>query len=632
MIKKINIVFIAAGLLINLPDSNAQGANTEKWVSLLKDKSPSQVLKRQEAFNLIEKQDTASIISSAYAIEKIMAGGNKRTKLIGKATKAKLLFYYQLPVDSARAEEMKEALNAVSVMDEPYLEAEYGRYYAEMLNTLKKRPLAVQYAITSLKLQEHLGILHFTGVSSFTLSLGEMIYKTKNSQDAIGYLLKGLRLSETDTVPYFQKIFAYNNLGLCYRELKKFDSALYYFQKCMDISLANNRPDWWDNASNNRYDCYIGLAQYDSSEAIAGRLLKDGIEYNDEPTEMIASWMLGASYLKSGVYDKSLPLLLRSKELVDKFGDRSLYKVNKNIAECYEGLGQPGKAYPFFKVYKQLSDSENRVKEQYLSKNLLIKAQYDTEQLAIKSQESKRKKQIRLRNTGLMLLAALAAGSLWWLNRKRKKSLLKNKETTEKLHKVRNEISADLHDELGSVLTQISLQSDMVNSGIYTEEEKRKELENISATSRRALTAMSDIVWSVKAGNDKISSLVDRMRDHADMMLAPLHVQLDFTMNGLDEEKEIDNTLRQELYLIFKEAVNNIVKHCHPTAVQVKAGNHNGQFEMLIKNDINGGKENKLAGGNGLANMKHRAENIGAQLEIKKEENSFTLHLKRQSI
>lgn len=201
-----------------------------------------------------------------------------------------------------------------------------------------------------------------------------------------------------------------------------------------------------------------------------------------------------------------------------------------------------------------------------------------------------------------------------------------------KLEKIRNKISADLHDELGSVLTQISLQSEMVSSNIYDEEEKKNELKNISNTSRRAIHAMSDIVWSIKAGHDKTSSLLDRMRDHADLMLQPLNTEVDFTVTGIDEQKEMDNTVRQELFLIYKEAIHNIVKHSQPSGVQIRLENGKEGFEMEITNDINQLQSYGVLGGNGLKNMQERALGIRARLEIKKEENRFTLTVRREWI
>lgn len=223
-------------------------------------------------------------------------------------------------------------------------------------------------------------------------------------------------------------------------------------------------------------------------------------------------------------------------------------------------------------------------------------------------------------------LAILALGGIFYtMYRYRLKQIMH-------VQQIRNKISADLHDELGSVLTQISLQSDMVSRDIYSEEEKQQELQNIRNTSREAILAMSDIVWSVSAGHDKASSLIDRMKDHADLMLQPLDIVPEFIITGIREDRVIDNQLRQELFLIFKEAIHNIVKHASPTYVKIEMRNQDGEFEFKVKNDINTPREKQSVGGHGLKNMKQRAEAIGAVLEIESGDNLFTVVLKRKEI
>jgi signal transduction histidine kinase len=202
-----------------------------------------------------------------------------------------------------------------------------------------------------------------------------------------------------------------------------------------------------------------------------------------------------------------------------------------------------------------------------------------------------------------------------------------------RIQNVRNKISADLHDELGSVLTQIALQSDMVSRDIYTSEEKRTELENIRNTSRTAIHAMSDIVWSVSAGHDKTSSLVDRMKDHADLMLQPLGLEPVFHVYGLQEERHIDGLVRQELFLIFKEAIHNIIKHSTPSYVRIDMGNAGGQFTLRVENDLpSPPKMQRPQGGHGLDNMRRRAARIQATLEATLAADAFVVSLRRREI
>ncbi len=223
-------------------------------------------------------------------------------------------------------------------------------------------------------------------------------------------------------------------------------------------------------------------------------------------------------------------------------------------------------------------------------------------------------------------LGILAIGSFFYaLYRYRLNALVR-------VQNIRNKISADLHDELGSVLTQIALQSDMVSRDIYSESEKQKELENIRDTSREAIHAMSDIVWSVSAGHDKTSSLLDRMRDHADLMLQPLHITPSFSVTGFYENKIMDNTLRQELFLIFKEAIHNIVKHSHPGYVDILLSNGPGGFEMRIRNDINKQGDHMVLGGHGTNNMQRRALSIHGTLSVRASANEYEVLLKRDEI
>jgi tetratricopeptide (TPR) repeat protein len=439
--------------------AQGQQADVKKWVSLLKDNSSSQALTREATFHEMEKQDTASIIRTAYEIEKITAGGSKRTQLIGNATKAKLLFYYQLPQDSAYAEQMKVALLGASKLNEPYLEAEYSRSYAEMLYSLKKKPLAAQYAMSSLKIHEYMGIKHFPNVSSFYMAVGEMLFFTRNERDAINYLLRGLELTANDSVPYFQKMFTYNNLGNAYKILKKNDSALYYFKKCMDFSLANNRPEWHEAADFNRFECYIGLEKYDTALNMGNRVLKIGEAQKDESYLMFGYWMTGLSLLKQKEYNKSLPLLLKAREMGEKLAFMTYYKTNKILAECYEGLGQPDKAYPYLKIFKHLDDSLEQVKAQNTSNYLHTKALYDEEQFKIKTLEAKRKRQIYFRNISIISLVVLSALCLWWLNRKRKKALMQQRNAEEKLMNFKTDI-IQKNEQVEALLAEINEKQD----------------------------------------------------------------------------------------------------------------------------------------------------------------------------
>jgi len=129
---------------------------------------------------------------------------------------------------------------------------------------------------------------------------------------------------------------------------------------------------------------------------------------------------------------------------------------------------------------------------------------------------------------------------------------------------------------------------------------------------------MSDVLWSIDARNDKMGNLIDRLREQAGEILFPLEIEVDFNVKNIDPEKQLNNSIRQNLFLIFKEAIHNIAKHSKATKVVVLLENRMNQFVMSIL-DNGEGKTETTKQGQGLRNMKMRANLMEGVLEISKE-------------
>ncbi|MCI0698590.1 histidine kinase [candidate division KSB1 bacterium] len=187
------------------------------------------------------------------------------------------------------------------------------------------------------------------------------------------------------------------------------------------------------------------------------------------------------------------------------------------------------------------------------------------------------------------------------------------------VERLRVRIASDLHDDIGASLTKISLHSELVEESSEPNE-IRDSLRKIGAMSRELVTTMSDIVWSIDARNDTVGDLVDRMRDFAAGVLSTKAVAVTFDLAGLEMQKKLPVHLRQNIYLIFKEAINNIAKHAAASRVEVQIKNAEGKFRMAVRDDGQGWHRNeyeKLTG-HGLRNMKMRAVRIGGHLDISK--------------
>lgn len=199
---------------------------------------------------------------------------------------------------------------------------------------------------------------------------------------------------------------------------------------------------------------------------------------------------------------------------------------------------------------------------------------------------------------------------------------------TIKIQRLRTKISSDLHDEVGSLLTRITIQAELMKQGI-SNQNAEEEVTKIADTSRLATAAMSDVLWSIDARNDKVGNLIDRFREHAAEVLSPLETDVDLRIKNIDSEKQIDTLVRQNLFLIFKEAIHNIAKHASATQVTILLENRPDHFAMVIAD--NGTKKAQLTKqGQGLRNMQMRARLLEGTLDIERHKGyCLTLKIKR---
>lgn len=199
-----------------------------------------------------------------------------------------------------------------------------------------------------------------------------------------------------------------------------------------------------------------------------------------------------------------------------------------------------------------------------------------------------------------------------------------------KVERLRNKIASDLHDEVGSSLTRISIYADLVQNET-ADQENKNHLKGISDLSREVVTTMSDIVWSIDNRYDSLDALMLRMKDFATEILQAKNIDLHFTTEGLQPVKSLDPGLKQNLYLIFKEAINNIVKHAAATRVDVAILENKDGFTMRITDNGKGLPSTESVRGNGLRNMRRRASAIDGELDILVRDGT-TISVRRRSL
>jgi len=179
------------------------------------------------------------------------------------------------------------------------------------------------------------------------------------------------------------------------------------------------------------------------------------------------------------------------------------------------------------------------------------------------------------------------------------------------IERMRVRIASDLHDDVGSTLTEIALQSDFLQT-MDVSEDLQESLQQIGAQSRKIVTSLDDIVWSIDARNDTVGDLTDRMQDYVNSVLPQKEVKYHFKGNM---QEKLKVSLKENLYLIFKEAINNVAKHSNADSVDITLSTNGAGFEMRIKdNGLNA--SNMRKSGQGLRNMSMRAKRINADVSF----------------
>jgi ligand-binding sensor domain-containing protein/signal transduction histidine kinase len=223
----------------------------------------------------------------------------------------------------------------------------------------------------------------------------------------------------------------------------------------------------------------------------------------------------------------------------------------------------------------------------------------------------------------LTLTMMLLAGVAYLLYRYRVAQLIH-------VERVRTRIASDLHDDIGSSLSQIAVLSEVLRTQANQKEiEFARPLAQIARVSREAVDSMSDIVWAINPQRDHLHDLTRRMRRFASESFPASGIEFSLRVPGPEQDIRLGADIRRQVFMIFKEGVNNIVRHsaCSAANIEFKISGH--WLILCLKDDGKGFDPNGVNEGNGLASLRRRAKSMGGELEISSENgNGATLTLK----
>ena len=212
----------------------------------------------------------------------------------------------------------------------------------------------------------------------------------------------------------------------------------------------------------------------------------------------------------------------------------------------------------------------------------------------------------------LSLAAALVAFISFRLYQYRVNSLLE-------LERVRTRIASDLHDDIGSGLTQIAILSEVAkrSEGVGNHGDVLSRMADLS---RELVDGMGEIVWAMNPQRDHLVDLVQRMRRFANDVLSAREIELEFHAPASDLDLPVRLDVRRNLYLIFKEAINNVVRHSGCTRVNITLTAEKSEMKLSVSDNGKGvhnpSDGDSCGGGRGLPSMRERARELRGTLEV----------------
>jgi ligand-binding sensor domain-containing protein/signal transduction histidine kinase len=219
----------------------------------------------------------------------------------------------------------------------------------------------------------------------------------------------------------------------------------------------------------------------------------------------------------------------------------------------------------------------------------------------------------------LGIAASMLAGAMLWAHRLRINKLLE-------LERVRMGIATDLHDDIGSSLSRIAILSEVAQRG---QSETGETLEKIGGLARELIDSTGDIVWAVHPHRDHLSDLKRRMRHFATDILSARNISLIWKTPETGQDFELSSNLRRQVYLIFKESVNNISRHSSATQAVVQLTTSSGELMLEISDNGRGFDLSRATYGNGLKSMQARATQLAGSFDLHSHEGGGTSVLLR---
>ncbi len=486
---------------------------------------------------------------------------------------------------------------------------------------------ALKYSFAALKIFEEIG--DKKGISNCYNVIGIIHHDYGNFPEALKNYYAGLNI-HIEMGDKRGVANCYNNIGIIHREQRNYPEALKSAFASLKIKEELGDKRGIGNTYSNLGRIYMDLGNYTEGLKNLFAALKISEEINDKSSIGWDFNEIGSAKLEMRAAHEAKDWLHKGLEIAKEIESIPLMQHSyEGLAAADSALGNFKGAYENHKLFifyrDSIENTENTEKIVALQMNYDFEKKQDSLNVVqarkdIAAQKELNKQKL-VRNQfigGTILLLFLAGAAILFFIERMKRNRRKQME------EVRARISRDLHDDMGSTLQSISVMSEIVRMK-STSDNKQDSLplmEKIGTASREMIDKMNDIVWAVSPQNDNFENIVLHMRAFGGELLAGkdivLHFKADSDLNNILLPMEI----RKSFFLVYKEALNNIYKYSGAKNVNVEISKTNHSLKLIVEDDgvgFNMNEDRLKTGGNGLRNMKSRAEELNGDISITSE-------------
>jgi signal transduction histidine kinase len=353
---------------------------------------------------------------------------------------------------------------------------------------------------------------------------------------------------------------------------------------------------------------YVALGRYALAKAQARLGLAIARRLGNRALQEEVNLTLASATLRQGRADSAVYYGRRAWAQRPRTGGQTTASTCQVLAQAYAARGDFATAYAFQRRAQAYGDTLTGDKIRNQAAQARYRYELEKQQRQIAQLERDRalgrlQHQQQLALTGLagLLLLALGGGVLWAVRRRQRR----------RVAALRAQLATDLHDEVGTLLTRVSVQAELLQS--LPPAQQAPAVAGLLRNSRAAASTMRDVVWGIDARADSAGSLLDRMREYLHQTVGTAGWQTELEVSGWPDEVPLPAAVRQAVYRIFKEAVTNALRHAPgATHLHVALSRRRGQLHLTIAD--NGQPPTAAPGpatGMGLRNMQQRAAALG---------------------